>query len=214
MSRKSAALAFKKFNVRECVVKGAGLAPGGAGRRGFVRLVKSRGMRRRDAAASSMLTRRMVSPQTGPEGVPGVPAAGMLPAIGSAAEYYLGIAIDRKLGSPVMIASAQGGVENRRKWPRRTRKAVIREPIHPLLGLLAFQARELADELGFKGKIAAEAGKMIHSLWGCSPSTDASLVEVNPLVVTKRGAAIGHRRQGGVRRQRPVPASGDSDAGR
>jgi succinyl-CoA synthetase beta subunit len=102
-----AAAAFKAFGQPMCVVK-AQVYAGGRGKAGFVKLVKSAD--EAHSAAKFMLSNRMVSEQTGPEGV-GVSTLLVAPGVQIAKEYYLGITIDRRACRAVMIASAEGGVE-------------------------------------------------------------------------------------------------------
>src|SRR5258706_210224 len=73
---------------------------------------------------------------------------------------------------------------------RRAPEKVLKEPLHPLLGLQAYQARELAYKLGFEGKLAGEAAKLMMNLSKVFFKTDASLAEVNPLVITKDGQLL------------------------
>jgi succinyl-CoA synthetase beta subunit len=108
----------------------------------------------------------------------------MAPGVDIAREYYLGITIDRRAGAATMIASAEGGVEIE-EVARRPPEKVFKAPLHPLLGLQAYQARDLAGKLGFKQKQAAEAAKLMLNLAAAFTATDASLAEINPLVVTK-----------------------------
>src|SRR5580692_3592353 len=102
-----AAAAFKKFATPMCVVK-AQVYAGGRGKAGFVKLVKSADEAR--DAAKFMLTHRMISVQTGPEGVP-VSVLLVAPGVDIAKEYYLGITIDRTRNAATLIASAEGGVD-------------------------------------------------------------------------------------------------------
>src|SRR5436305_11935022 len=102
-----AAAAFKKLNSPMCVVK-AQVYAGGRGKAGFVKLVRSEQEARE--AAKFMLSNRMVSYQTGPEGVP-VSVLIVAPGVDIDKEYYLGITVDRGRGTATMIASAEGGVE-------------------------------------------------------------------------------------------------------
>src|SRR5436309_5571429 len=102
-----AAAAFKHFAQPMCVVK-AQVYAGGRGKAGFVKLVRSADEAR--DAAKFMLTHRMVSLQTGPEGVP-VSVLIVAPGVEIAKEYYLGITMDRGRNTVTMIASAEGGVE-------------------------------------------------------------------------------------------------------
>jgi succinyl-CoA synthetase beta subunit len=180
-----AAAAFKKFGAPMCVVK-AQVYAGGRGKAGFVKLVKSADEAR--DAAKFMLSNRMVSVQTGPEGVP-VSVLLVAPGVDIAKEYYLGITVDRSKNTVTMIASAEGGVEIE-EVAKKSPEKVLKEPLHPLLGLQGYQARELAYRLGFKDKMAGEAAKLMMNLSKVFVKTDASLAEINPLVVTKDGQLI------------------------
>src|SRR5208283_749770 len=151
-SPEAAADAFKKFQPGTCVVK-AQVYAGGRGKAGFVKLVKS--AEEAWDAAKFMLTNRMINNQTGPEGVP-VSILLVAPAVEIAREYYVGITIDRARGAATLIASAEGGMEIE-QVARKSPEKVFKEPIHPLLGLQPFQAREIAYKLGFKEKLASEA---------------------------------------------------------
>src|SRR4051795_6244568 len=134
-----AAAAFKTFSSPLCVVK-AQVYAGGRGKAGFVKLVKSADEAR--DAAKFMLTHRMVSYQTGLEGVP-VNVLIVAPGVDIAKEYYVGITVDRARNTATMIASAEGGVEIG-EVPRKPPERVLREPLPPTLGLQPYQARELA----------------------------------------------------------------------
>jgi succinyl-CoA synthetase beta subunit len=177
--------AFKRFASPMCVVK-AQVYAGGRGKAGFVKLVKSAEEARE--AAKFMLTHRMVSVQTGPEGVP-VSVLIVAPGVEIAKEYYVGMTVDRGRNTATMIASAEGGVEIE-EVARRSPEKVIKEPVHPMLGLQGYQARELAYKLGFRDKMAGEAAKLLANLAKVFFKTDASLVEINPLVVTKDGKLL------------------------
>jgi succinyl-CoA synthetase beta subunit len=180
-----AAAAFKKFNQPMCVVK-AQVYAGGRGKAGFVKLVKSAD--EAWAAAKFMLSNRMVSYQTGPEGVP-VTVLIVAPGVDIAREYYLGITVDRARRTATLIASAEGGVEIE-EVAKKSPEKVIKEPLHPTLGLLPYQAREIAYRLGFEGKLAGEAAKLMSNLARTFYKTDASLAEINPLVVSKDGKLL------------------------
>jgi succinyl-CoA synthetase beta subunit len=184
-SPEAAADAFKKIHADACVVK-AQVYAGGRGKAGFVKLVKSA----EDAwdAAKFMLTNRMINNQTGPEGVP-VSILLVAPAVDIAKEYYVGITIDRARGAATLIASAEGGMEIEQVAHKSPEK-VFKEPIHPLLGVQPFQAREIAYKLGFKDKLASEAAKLMLNLGKAFIKMDASLAEINPLVVTKDGKLL------------------------
>jgi succinyl-CoA synthetase beta subunit len=180
-----AAAAFKKFAQPMCVVK-AQVYAGGRGKAGFVKLVKSQ--QEAHDAAKFMLSNRMVSYQTGAEGVP-VSVLIVAPGVDIDKEFYLGITVDRARNTVTMIASAEGGVEIE-EVAKKSPEKVLKEPMHPLLGLQAYQARELAYKLGFKDKMAGEATKLMLNLSKAFMKTDASLAEINPLVITKEGKLI------------------------
>ena len=180
-----AADAFKKFSQPMCVVK-AQVYAGGRGKAGFVKLVKSADEAR--DAAKFMLTHRMVSYQTGPEGVP-VSVLIVAPAVDIDKEFYLGITVDRSRNTVTMIASAEGGVEIE-EVAKKSPEKVIKEPLHPLLGLQGYQARELAFKLGLKDRLASEAAKLMMNLSKVFVKYDASLAEINPLVITKDGKLL------------------------
>ena len=184
-SPEQAEIAFKKLQAPICVIK-AQVYAGGRGKAGFVKLVKS--PREAAAAAKFMLSNRMVSYQTGPEGMP-VSILLVAPAVEIAHEYYLGITGDRARSAVTMIASAEGGVEIE-EVARKTPHKVLKEPMHPLLGLQPFQARELTFKLGFKDKHVAEAAKLMLNLAKVYKQVDAALAEINPLVITRDGALL------------------------
>ncbi len=184
-SAAEAGAAFRKFAVPMCVVK-AQVYAGGRGKAGFVKLVKS--AEEAEAAATYMLSHRMVSNQTGPEGV-GVNVLLVAPGVDIAKEYYLGITIDRTRHTATLIASAEGGVEIE-EVAKKSPEKVLKEPFHPALGLAGFQARDIAYKLGFKDKMASEAAKLISNLAKAFLKTDASLAEINPLVVTNDGKLL------------------------
>lgn len=182
-----AARAFEKFasGGAMCVVK-AQVYAGGRGKAGFVKLVHSSDEARK--AAEFMLSNRMVSVQTGPEGVP-VSVLLVAPGVDIDREYYLGITVDRARNTATLIASAEGGVEIE-EVARRSPEKVFKVPLHPTLGLMPFQANELAFRLGFKDKLVRTAAGVISSLAKAFFATDASLAEINPLVVTKQGELL------------------------
>ncbi len=175
-----AASAFNKFGGGMCVVK-AQVYAGGRGKAGFVKLVKSAA--EATSAATFMLANRMVSNQTGPEGVP-VSVLIVAPGVDIAKEYYVSIVVDRGRNGATLIASAEGGMEIEEVAAAHPEK-VFKEPLHATLGLQAFQAREIAFKLGFDGKRANEVTAVLMNLAKAFYATDASLVEINPLVVTK-----------------------------
>jgi len=154
---------------------------GGRGKGGGVKLVKSKD--EAVDAAKTILSKPLVTPQTGPEGVE-VTKLLIASGVDIDKEYYLAMTIDRGTGAPVLIASAEGGMDIEEVAATKP-EAIRREVIHPSLGLRPFQARKLAYALGFTGTQVRAAGKIMHQLCDLFIKTDASLAEINPLVVTK-----------------------------
>ena len=167
---------------QKLVVLKAQVHAGGRGKAGFVKLVKSAEEARE--AAKFMLTHRMVSVQTGPEGLD-VKRLLVAAAVDIAKEYYLAITVDRANNTNTLIASAEGGVEIE-AVAEKNPDAIKKVRLHPLLGLQPFQARDLAFDLGFKGKQVGAAVNIMLKLAELFRNTDASLAEINPLVVTPR----------------------------
>ncbi len=153
---------------------------GGRGKAGFVKVVKS--IDEALAAAKFMLGNRMKSPQTPPEGLE-VNRLLIADAVEIAHEFYVAVLVDRANRTNTLIASAEGGVEIEKVAETRP-EAIIRIPLDPVAGLQPFQAREVALALGFKGKAIAQAINVFTKLSALQRTTDASLVEVNPLVLT------------------------------
>ena len=153
---------------------------GGRGKAGFVKLVSSLDEARE--AAKFMLSNRMVSPQTG---VDGLEVKRLLLAAGVEIEkeYYLAITVDRTNNTSTIIASAEGGVEIE-AVAEKNPDAIYKTPMHPLLGLEPYQARQLAFKLGFVGKQVGQAVNIMLRLAKLFISSDASLAEINPLIVT------------------------------
>ncbi|MFZ4574596.1 MAG: ADP-forming succinate--CoA ligase subunit beta [Phycisphaerales bacterium] len=177
---------------KPCAVVKAQVHAGGRGKAGFVKLVNNPA----DAAASAtfMLTNRMKSPQTPPEGLEVkkllVAQAADIAARpgGGTEEFYLAITTDRKTRRNILIASREGGVEIEQVAHERP-EAIFKEPLHPLLGLQGFQARNVAYKLGLKGKQVGQAAAIMQSLAKLFVQKDCTLAEINPLVLTPPTAA-------------------------
>jgi succinyl-CoA synthetase beta subunit len=135
--------------------------------------------------AGKMLGQVLVTHQTGPEGRL-VNKLFVAEAAEIARELYLAVLLDRASSAPVVIASTEGGMDIE-TVAEHTPEKLFREPVHPLLGLQPYQARLLAQKLGLAGDQAKQAGKLLLSLYKLFIAADCSLVEVNPLVVTKSG---------------------------
>ncbi|MBC7772877.1 MAG: ADP-forming succinate--CoA ligase subunit beta [Pyrinomonadaceae bacterium] len=171
--------------VGSLVVVKAQVHAGGRGKAGFVKLVKS--AKDAEDAARFMLTNKMVSPQTGPEGLE-VKKLLIAAGVDIAKEYYLAITTDRKTRRNVLIASSEGGVEIEQVAHDRP-DAIIKEPLHPLLGLQGYQARRVAYDLGFKGKQVNQAASIMVKLAKLFIEKDCTLAEINPLIVTPSSQA-------------------------
>ncbi|MEM1167431.1 MAG: ADP-forming succinate--CoA ligase subunit beta [Planctomycetota bacterium] len=153
---------------------------GGRGKAGFVKLVRSADEAR--DAAEFMLSNRMVSVQTGPDGLD-VTTLLIAAGVEIAKEYYLAITTDRARMRNVLIASAEGGVEIE-EVAERNPSAILKEPIEPTTGLQPHQARRLAFDLGFTGKQINQAGSIMLKLAELFEAKDCTLAEINPLIVT------------------------------
>ncbi len=135
--------------------------------------------------ATKMLGNTLVTHQTGAAGRV-VRKVLVAESVEIAKEYYFAIVLDRAIGAPMIIASTEGGVEIE-KVAEKTPEKIIKEPVHPLLGLQAYQARNLAHRLGFESSKIAEASTLFLNIFKLFIELDCSLVEVNPLVLTRDG---------------------------
>ncbi|HSW46037.1 MAG TPA: ADP-forming succinate--CoA ligase subunit beta [Phycisphaerae bacterium] len=176
--------AFGKLSGR--VVVKAQVFAGGRGKAGFVKLCEDAEQVR--AAAEFMLANRMVSPQTGPQGV-AVKRLLITEAVEIAHEYYVGMTIDRAKRRPVIMVSREGGVEIEQVAARNP-NAIVKEWLHPHLPLQPFQIRKLTAALGLAGDQAKAADKVFRGLAAVFNRYDASLAEINPLVVTSDGRLL------------------------
>src|SRR5262249_305822 len=140
------------------------------------------------AAAKFMLTNRMVSVQTGPDGIE-VNRVLIANAVDIAKEYYVSITLDRNRGTPVVIASAEGGVEIE-EVAKKNPAGIIKEPTDAHLGLLPFAGLKVAKAIGFSGKQASTVARLLVNLAKFYMANDCSLAEINPLVVTKTGEVL------------------------
>jgi succinyl-CoA synthetase beta subunit len=138
--------------------------------------------------AEKMLGQTLVTHQTGPIGKV-VRKILIAESVDIAREVYFAILMDRASGTPVVVASTEGGVEIETVAEEHPEK-IIRELVHPLLGLQPFQALKLGRELNFQGNQLKAASKLFANLYNLFVSLDCSLVEINPLVVTKNGEVL------------------------
>ena len=165
------------------VVVKAQIHAGGRGKGGGVKVVKDPEEALR--AADGMLGMRLVTHQTGPEGKT-VQRVLVEQGLAIKRELYLGLVLDRAAERPVLMASPDGGVEIE-KVAAETPERIFKEHIHPGIGLSDFQARKLAFALGLQGAQIAQAGRLMIAICDAFAATDASLVEINPLIVTEEG---------------------------
>jgi succinyl-CoA synthetase beta subunit len=168
------------------VVLKAQVHAGGRGKGGGIKLAGS--PEEAEKIAKEMIGMNLVTPQTGPEGKL-VSRILVEEALDIAKELYIGIVIDRAKEAPVVMASSEGGVEIE-KVATETPELIFKEYINPATGFLPFQARNLAFKLGLEGETFKQAVKFIASLYKAFEATDASLAEINPLLVTKQGNVL------------------------
>jgi succinyl-CoA synthetase beta subunit len=135
-----------------------------------------------------MIGMTLVTHQTGPEGKK-VKRLLVEEALGVAKELYLGIVIDRAKECPVVMASTEGGVEIE-KVAAEHPELIFKEWIDPSVGLAGFQARKLAFKLGLSGETFKQAVKFLMSLYRAFQTSDASLAEINPLIITNQGNVL------------------------
>jgi succinyl-CoA synthetase beta subunit len=162
------------------VVIKAQVHAGGRGKAGFVKLVKN--VEEAEGAARFMLTNRMISPQTPPEGLK-VTRLLIAAGVDIAKELYVAVLVDRARRTNTLIASREGGVDIEAVAAKNP-AAILKEPMDPILGLQPWQARKMAFALGLSGKLVGQATDLFLKLGKLFRDTDASLVEINPLIIT------------------------------
>jgi succinyl-CoA synthetase beta subunit len=167
------------------VVK-AQIHAGGRGKGGGVKLARSIEEVRQHASA--ILGMRLVTHQTGPEGRI-VKRLLIEEGMNIAKELYIGITLDRVSSRNVLMASTEGGVEIE-KVAAETPEKILKEFVDPGTGLQAFQIRRLCFGLGLSGDAFKNGMKFLAALYKAYEATDASLAEINPLVLTKEGSVL------------------------
>lgn len=187
-------VAFTKEEAREAaqrlksnvVVVKAQIHAGGRGKGGGVKLARSAD----EAAdiAGKILGMTLITPQTGPAGRL-VKRLLIEEGLDIKRELYLGLLIDRGLGMPVLMASASGGMEIE-EVAKTNPAAILREPIHPAVGLQPYQARKIAFGLGLPPEVVNYATPFLQALYRAFIDTDASLLEINPCVLTGDGRLV------------------------
>ena len=163
-----------------CVVK-AQIHAGGRGKAGGVKLAKTP-QEARDIAAG-LLGKNLVTHQTGPEGKE-VQKVFIEQGCAIAKEFYLGMVLDRATSRVTVMASSEGGVEIEEVAARSPEK-ILREAVDPALGVGDFQGRKIAYGLGLPKEAIPKAVAFVRALYRAFIETDASLVEINPLVLTQ-----------------------------
>jgi succinyl-CoA synthetase beta subunit len=156
------------------------------GFKGGVHVVKSPEQARE--VAEKMLGQTLVTHQTGPAGRI-VHKVLVVEAAEIARELYFAIVRDRPIAAPLVVASTEGGVEIETVAAKSPEK-ILREPIDPLAGMQPFQTRKLAKQLAFESSQLKAASKLFDGLFRTFNGCDCSMVEVNPLVVTKGGEVL------------------------
>lgn len=162
-----------------CVVK-AQVHAGGRGKAGGVKLVRS--AEEAQAYASQLLKTQLVTIQTGPEGQP-VNSVLVEQGCQIARELYVGMVVDREANRVCLMASTEGGVEIE-EVAAKTPEKIIKAWADPTVGLMPYQARQVAYQLSSEPIVVGKLVKLLLALYEAFVKTDAALVEINPLVVT------------------------------
>jgi succinyl-CoA synthetase beta subunit len=184
-SPNAAVAAAKELGGELWVVK-AQVHAGGRGKAGGVKLAKTREEVR--SFAEGMLGTQLVTHQSGPEGLP-VNVVYIESGSDIEQELYLSMLVDREVSRVSFIASAAGGMDIE-KVAEETPEKIFTVAIAPDAGLQDYQARQLAFGLGLDKKQMRQFGDLVHKLYKLYDECDASLVEINPLIVTKAGDVI------------------------
>ncbi len=172
----------KALNGDVLVVK-AQIHAGGRGKGGGVKLVKT--IQEMHAEADRMLGKPLVTPQTGPQGRI-VRSVYVAEGTDINRELYLSLLVDRSTGRIAFVASTEGGV-NIEEVAAETPEKITTIDVDPASGLSGFHGRVIADALELKGDLAKQCGKLVKTLYTLFTEKDASLIEINPLVVTTDG---------------------------
>ena len=170
----------KDIGGEKWVVK-AQIHAGGRGKAGGVKIADS--LKEVEETSNALLGMQLVTHQTGPEGKK-VNKIFIEEGVNIVSEFYLGVVLDRSNEKYVMMASTEGGTEIEVVAEKNPEK-IFKVEIDPLLGIQSYQARQLVFKLGLEKSLSNKAVKFILALSKAVEQTDASLVEINPLVVTK-----------------------------
>jgi succinyl-CoA synthetase beta subunit len=172
----------QRLGTKVVVVK-AQIHAGGRGKGGGVKLAKS--PEEAVSIANSMIGMTLVTHQTGPEGRV-VSRVLIEQGLDIKRELYLSMLLDRQAGKPVIMASAAGGMDIE-EVAARTPEKIVRVHVDPGVGIVPFEARRLAFGVGLDASLVNKFVKLVSSLYEAFIATDASLVEINPLIVTGDG---------------------------
>ena len=153
---------------------------GGRGKSGGIVLVSS--AEEAEKAAGSLLGRQLVTPQTGPQGVP-VRKVLVEEVAEVSRELYVALTVDRAFRGPVLIASESGGMDIEEVAAREPDK-IYKEPIDPLIGFQPFQGRRLSYALNLEPELVRGGAQLMGALYRTFLDNDCTLVEINPLAVT------------------------------
>ncbi len=159
---------------------------GGRGKAGGVKL--TRDMQAVRAAAAAMLGTRLVTKQTGPEGLP-VGRVYVESGSDIARELYVSMTLNRERGRIALIASAAGGMEIE-EVAAETPEKILSVDVHPAAGLQGYQVREIAYGLKLESALIKEFQALAVALYRLYVEKDLSLVEINPLIVTRQGSLL------------------------
>jgi succinyl-CoA synthetase beta subunit len=185
---RSADEAFRAAQELACepVVVKAQIHAGGRGKGGGVKLAKNAEEARK--IAGEILGMNLITHQTGPEGRE-VRVLLIEEGLPIDKEFYLGIVLDRASGRPVFMASAAGGMDIE-EVAAQTPEQIFKETIDPAVGFRPFQARKLAFALGLPAALISQATKFMQSLYTAYEAMDATLLEINPFLLTKDNRLI------------------------
>jgi succinyl-CoA synthetase beta subunit len=175
----------RKLGTPVTVVK-AQIHAGGRGKGGGVKLARS--PEQAAELAGQILGMKLITPQTGPEGRI-VRRLLIEEGLDIKRELYLSILVDRAVAAPVFMASASGGMEIE-EVAKEHPEAILRETVSPATGLQSYQVRKLAFGLGLPAEMLKVAVPFFQSLYRAFIETDASLLEINPLIVTGDGRLV------------------------
>ena len=159
---------------------------GGRGKAGGVKLARDPAAVA--AAAAGMIGQRLVTKQTGPAGLP-IERVYVECGSNIARELYLSFTLNREQGRIAVVASAAGGMDIE-QVAHDTPEQILSVTVHPAAGLQPFQCRQLAFGIGLKGNEAAQFQSILMALYRLYTEKDASLIEINPLIVTRAGQLV------------------------